>query len=152
MKKNILRAILIVLIICWMYIVFTFSNAGGQESTGISMKVANFLIKNKTYIKLAEQILRKIAHLTEYAIGGVLVYALLLTFKLNHKIQFCISWIFIIIYAITDEIHQLFIPGRTGRFVDVYIDSLGALIGICGLLLIIKIAQKITDNKMKSSV
>ena len=36
----------------------------------------------------------------------------------------------IILYAITDEIHQLFIPGRNGNVVDVLIDSCGGLIGI----------------------
>lgn len=143
MKKNILRIVLIILILCWMYIVFGFSNAGGEESTGISTRVAKFFVKNEAYIRLAEHIIRKVAHLSEYAIGGILVYSLLLTFNLNSKIQFCASWLFVVVYAITDEIHQLFIPGRTGRIVDVFIDSLGAMLGICSLLLIIKIINKL---------
>lgn len=149
MKKNILRIILIILILCWMYVVFGFSNAGGEESTGISMRIAEFFVKDKTYIHFVEQIIRKIAHLSEYAIGGFLVYGLFLTFNLKSKTQFIGSWIFITIYAITDEVHQLFIPGRTGKVTDVLIDSLGAIIGICVLLLIVKIFSYLkNENKI----
>ncbi len=148
MKKNILRVILIILILCWMYVVFGFSNAGGEESTGISTKVAKFFVKNEAYIRLAEHIIRKVAHLSEYAMGGILVYSLLLTYNIKSKIQFCASWLFVVTYAITDEIHQLFIPGRTGRVVDVFIDSLGAMLGICSLLLIIKIINKFKTQKI----
>lgn len=147
MKKNILRIVLIILILFWMYIVFSFSNSNGQESSGISMKIARFFVKNEIYIEFTEQFIRKLAHLSEFAVGGVLVYSLLLTFKLNPKIQFYSSWIFVIIYAISDEIHQLFVPGRAGRIIDVYIDSLGALIGICGILLIIKIRINQVKNE-----
>ena len=36
--------------------------------------------------------------------------------------------IFSLIYAFTDEMHQLFIPGRTGRLRDVAIDSIGMIV------------------------
>ena len=143
MKKNILRIILIILIIAWMCMVFGFSNAGGNESTGISITIARFLVKNEVYIEFAEKIIRKIAHLSEYAIGAVLVYSLMLTFKLDIKVQFLSSLFFIIVYAITDEVHQLFIPGRSGNILDVWIDSLGALIGLCGLLFVMKLFRLI---------
>ena len=122
-----------------MYTVFGFSNANATESSGISRSIAEFFTKNARYIDLVEKIIRKIAHLTEYATGGFLVYALLLTFNLKPKKQFILSWLFVFLYAITDEVHQLFVPGRTGRIVDVYIDTLGILLGICGLLFLIKI-------------
>ena len=147
MKKNILRIFLIILILIWMIVVFGFSNTGGNESTGMSMKVARFLFKNESYIKLAEPIIRKLAHLSEYALGGMLVYGLFLTFNLNSKIQFCCSWLFVVLFAITDEIHQLFIPGRSGKISDVFIDSLGSLIGICVLLLIIKLVIGLTKKE-----
>lgn len=141
MKKNIIRIVLIILILCWMYIVFGFSNTGGQESTSLSMGVAKIFVKNEIYLEFVENIIRKFAHLTEYALGAVLIYTLFLTYKINPKIQFVLSWIIVCIYAITDEIHQLFIPGRAGRIVDVYIDSLGALIGMCCMLLLVKIVK-----------
>ena len=44
-----------------------------------------------------------------------------------------------IIYAITDEIHQLFIVGRSGSIIDVLIDSIGIFTGISIFLFINKI-------------
>lgn len=42
--------------------------------------------------------------------------------------------IFCIIYAIFDEIHQIYVPGRTGKAIDVIIDTLGSCMGITLLL------------------
>ena len=36
-----------------------------------------------------------------------------------------------LVYAASDEIHQLYVPGRAGQFRDVLIDSAGVLLGIC---------------------
>ena len=44
------------------------------------------------------------------------------------------TWIFCIIYAIFDEIHQIYVPGRTGKAIDVIIDTLGSCMGITLLL------------------
>ena len=41
-----------------------------------------------------------------------------------------LSFLFSVIYALSDEFHQSFVPGRDGNIVDVLIDSSGALVGI----------------------
>ena len=66
MKKNILRTILIILILCWMYIVFGFSGASGDTSTGISEKIAKLFSGLTDDLYLVEQVIRKLAHLFEY--------------------------------------------------------------------------------------
>lgn len=151
MKKiNLLRIILILVIIAWMALVFGFSNNDAKTSSGISKHIATIFFEGKDYIDFAENVIRKIAHLSEYALGGFLIYALLLTFNINNKLQFWGAWGITTVYAITDEIHQLFVPGRTGRVVDVLIDSQGALLGTCVLLFIIKLVQmlkKVDKNK-----
>ncbi|WP_243096886.1 VanZ family protein [Thermohalobacter berrensis] len=43
---------------------------------------------------------------------------------------FIFSFVFCILYAISDEVHQLFVPGRDAQITDVMIDSAGAFIGI----------------------
>jgi VanZ family protein len=48
-------------------------------------------------------------------------------------------------YAITDEVHQIYVPGRSGGRKDILIDSLGILTGI-GVVLLIK---KIIKSKLK---
>ncbi|TRZ44713.1 VanZ family protein [bacterium] len=71
---------------------------------------------------LLDFIFKKTAHIIEYTV------LFLLWFKaLGNKNPFQ-AIIFSIVYAFTDEIHQLFIPGRTGRLRDVGIDSIGMII------------------------
>lgn len=67
MKKNILRIILIVLIILWMRLVFGFSSDDAETSSSLSFRIANFFVKNKEAAESLESVIRKIAHLSEYA-------------------------------------------------------------------------------------
>lgn len=118
-KKIIIRIILIILILWWMNIVFGFSGATGEESSGISLKIAKIFTSNENIITIVEKIIRKIAHLSEYAVGGMLFYGLFLTFNLDNKKQVIFSGALGAAYAITDEVHQLFVPGRSGQAIDV---------------------------------
>ena len=144
MKKTIIRIILIILILLWMYIVFGFSGQNGEESSGISFKISMIITKNNEEIaKIIEQYVRKVAHFSEYAVGGILIFLLLLTFeKILPNIRNILSIIITIIYAITDEVHQLFVPGREGKIIDVYVDTLGIVTGILFINIVIKIFYK----------
>ena len=144
MKKTIIRIILIILILLWMYIVFGFSGQNGDESSGISYRISMFITGNNEEIaKTIEPYVRKIAHFSEYAVGAILIYLLLYTFpKVSSKIRNVSSIIITIIYAISDEIHQLYIPGREGKIVDVYIDTLGIITGVIFINIIIKFIKK----------
>lgn len=76
---------------------------------------------------------RKGAHLFEYAVLAILLSLFLSTlsrFQASKK-NFCIIvFLFGIAYAFSDEIHQLFVFGRSGRFSDVLVDMVGLLIGM----------------------
>jgi VanZ family protein len=53
--------------------------------------------------------------------------------------KYCVSAVALaFLYAMTDEFHQLFVAGRAGRFIDVCIDTAGAVIGVLILAIIIK--------------
>jgi VanZ family protein len=69
-----------------------------------------------------DTILRKLAHLAEYAILGAL---LLRAFR--HPVA---AVVLAGLYAVTDEVHQLFVEGRHGAPLDVGIDTVGALAGV----------------------
>jgi VanZ family protein len=71
-----------------------------------------------------DTILRKLAHLAEYAVLGVLLDRAL------RRPQLVIAVALASLYAVTDEVHQLFVEGRHGSPVDVGIDTLGALLGV----------------------
>lgn len=70
---------------------------------------------------------KKTLHLIEFGILFVLFYR---AFKKTTKLSQVVIWAFLLtaFYAISDEYHQTFVPGRTGNLRDVFIDSGGALI------------------------
>ena len=79
-------------------------------------------------------LVRKAAHATEYMIlAFVLVWWLsaLLPWKRAWPITLALG----VLFAIVDELHQLFVPGRAGQITDVLIDSCGILCGIGVILL-----------------
>jgi len=100
----------------WMGIIFSLSSFHKIQVTDVTW--ANFLT-------------RKLAHFLEYALlSFLLTRALRGTTKLSLKKNLFLSGIGAVIYAISDEYHQTFISGRTGRSTDIGIDSLGVLFGL----------------------
>ncbi|WP_027308865.1 VanZ family protein [Caloramator sp. ALD01] len=71
---------------------------------------------------------RKNAHFFLFMFLGSLSLLYINHIKIKNK--FLIAFIFCFLYAISDEVHQYFVPGRGPRVMDVFIDSAGALIGI----------------------
>jgi VanZ family protein len=93
-------------VIVWAAVIFTFSSIPGL-GTGLGG---------------VDTILRKGAHITEYAILG-----LLLLRAIGRELP---ALALGIAYAITDELHQHFVGGRHASAVDVLIDTVGLAIGI----------------------
>ncbi|HIU52150.1 MAG TPA: VanZ family protein [Candidatus Merdicola faecigallinarum] len=60
----------------------------------------------------------------------MLIFEFINTYNIDVKRKITYSFIIGVIYAITDEIHQLFVPGRSGEIRDVLIDGLGIIVGI----------------------
>lgn len=158
MGKNILRVILIILLLCTFYIIFGFSGQDGEESSSISRKVTEIIVDNIIkadevsrieLINNLQGIVRKLAHFSIYAVVGFLLMALVSTYDLTENKRISISLIVGIIYAISDEIHQGFIPGRAAKITDVMIDTMGVAVGILVLLLILTIINKI---KIKDTI
>lgn len=134
-----MKYIKLILVIIWMVIIFSFSNQKAASSTklsdGLILKTVRIIEKlnHKTYND--EEILnkfvkpvRKLAHFTIYLILGILVYIYIDEYELKNIIL--ISLLICLTYSISDEIHQLFIQGRSGEVLDVLIDTAGSLLGI----------------------
>lgn len=138
-KTRVLRIFLILLIIIWAYIVFTFSSQDGTDSSGLSRKFVEIFIKDDTLVDIIEPYARKVAHFSEYGLGGVLFILLFSTYKWNDRRKIAISIILGVWYATLDEIHQLLVPGRHAGIADVWIDSLGFSTGVMVMMLIFKI-------------
>lgn len=73
---------------------------------------------------------KKTAHVIEYAIFSVLLYRALLNSGVKKVRAMIFSIVICFFYAITDEMHQSFIPLRTARVRDVIFDTIGASLSI----------------------
>lgn len=136
--ENRKRLIYGILIIMWMVLVFAFSSQNGEKSQKTSGyltdKVVQMIIKVKPNMNIKELrenisfIVRKIAHFSIYFIGSILIFNFLSTFSLKLKEVILLTTILGVLYAVSDEIHQLFISERAGQIRDVLIDSAGVII------------------------
>ena len=159
-KKIQIKVVKIILIIIWMITVFRFSNQGGTESSSTSAKVTKVIVdvvvndkKEENKVQIAnkiEKVVRKFAHYTIYTIGGVLIMNYAYTTDKTKKQQTFGSLLFGAFYAVTDEVHQYFVPGRSARVFDVGIDTLGVITGIIIFTIIISIINKIRNTKKKN--
>lgn len=138
------KIILYILIILWMTLIFSFSNQKADDSTKLSDGVIEKTIgniykmthKNVDEEKLSEiktkytHITRKTAHFTIYMILGLLVGLLLKEYNIDTKKAILYGILICMCYAISDEIHQIFVSGRSGEIRDILIDTCGSTIGI----------------------
>lgn len=144
-------------------VIFKFSNEDSIKSGNTSKKITNQITKNIDSIQKLdkvektkeldriESIIRKIAHFSLYTLVGILLMAICSTYNLNEIIRIIISLLSGIVYAISDEIHQMFIAGRTAKPTDVFIDTLGVILGIVITMLILKIISN-RNKKEKSKI
>jgi len=145
------KYIFFILTIVWMIIIFMFSNSSGDESGEISRGVGGLfckifvpgyeemvVVEQEELALLLDYPIRKFAHFMEYMILGVLMIGIpQFTVKSDYWKRGLIVWGFACLYAISDEVHQLFVPGRCGALKDVLLDSVGASVGVfLGLLMV----------------
>lgn len=144
------RIVLAILIVIWMITVFCFSNDNSQKSSNKSEKIVEVISQicdNKIREKdKLETIVRKSAHMLIYTIGGILFFLYFNTYDIVFKKKIIYSIIICVIYAITDEIHQGFVPGRSPQITDILIDTAGVNIGIVISYWILKINKKIYNK------
>lgn len=137
LKKWIYR----ILAVLWMVVIFAHSAMDATDSSQESGVVVTFITQHFVpgyeemdagqQAKVTDTvtlIVRKGAHMAEYAILGFLLVGAL---EIRHLfILWLVAWMLAIAYAGTDEFHQTFVPGRSGELRDVCVDGAGALIGV----------------------
>ena len=74
----------------------------------------------------ADLLVKKGAHMLGY---GLLALAYLYAFQLDSA-NLKVAWLLALLYAISDEYHQGFVPGRNGTWIDVVIDGAGAALAL----------------------
>ncbi len=129
-----------ILVILCMATVFYFSSQTANESQGLSSRFA-FLLR----LPFGQFIVRKFAHFSEFALLGFLDANLFYQIFGKHKPVFSIG--LSVLYAVSDEIHQIFVEGRACRFLDVCVDSAGVLLGTAVLIFIVFIFKRLSGGK-----
>ena len=136
--------IFLILSILWMGVIFSRSAQPATDSAKESGQLVSILGEifvpgfdewddgaKQEFVERYDHPVRKAAHMCEYALLGMLLTGALYKTGGRRQKNFPIAPLGIaVLYAISDETHQLFVPGRSGEVLDVCIDSCGALIGV----------------------
>lgn len=146
MKSNVAG----VLAVLWMVVIFAFS-AQPKEESGMVSEAASVRLVDMTgwlfhlhideervreIADAVEHFVRKGAHMTEFAILAILLYLWIERWRLSRLRQYGAAAALSILYACSDEFHQLFVEGRAGMVRDVLVDGVGAVLGLALFILL----------------
>ncbi|WP_372995810.1 VanZ family protein [Lutispora sp.] len=137
------------LVTLWMLTIFNLSSQAAQQSNNLSTGVSEAIVeviekvapKYDFDIRELNHLLRKNAHFFSYLVLGVLVINALRRSGNKRMTGYALAFVICVLYAVSDEVHQLFVPGRGGQVTDVLIDSAGAAVGITAYLLVLEIVR-----------
>ena len=151
MKHKLCHSVLILLTVGWMALIFGFSAQSGEQSGGLSALISGPVTKLLADMQdlpedaadaLYWQVdggVRTAAHFGEYAVLGGL---LLLVCRRIRWAKRWLPWLLGTLYALLDEWHQAYSPGRVCDWKDVLIDAAGVLFGIWLMMLFKMIWRK----------
>ena len=132
-----------------MCLIFRMSATEAEESTEQSMWVSYCLVDAGSFLFGQEldpgereiralgmdEVVRKCAHMTEYAILTLSVWFALVFWTNSKKMLYFSTVLIALLYASSDEYHQTFVRGRSGKIQDVLVDSVGILFMTAVLIL-----------------
>lgn len=139
-NKKIVKTALLVL---WMALIYFFSSRNGAASRGESRAVMNFMFGGVLNNEFVHFLIRKAAHIFIYMVLGILAC---LTMKEYTEKEIQTAIIICVLYAVSDEVHQYFVPERSMQLSDVILDSIASLAGI----LLTKLSAKIINERIAS--
>ncbi len=134
-----------------MVFIFSMSSQDAQTSSstsgGLIESIIRFLdkdfeqlteIEREEYVGQFQFVVRKLAHFSVYFVLGLTLSSGMQTFiKLKVLTRAMLAFFVGVLYAISDEIHQTFVPGRSCELRDVLIDTTGVLLGCLFIMLLI---------------
>lgn len=160
--KKVIRYMLFVCIVLWLAVIYSFSAKNGVSSSnysgGITKKVLKIIYPSyehkdvrtkKIIFQKTNFYIRKTAHFAEYAILAVLVTFFLLTFNMGFISAIIFTVALCCAFAAGDEIHQMFVKGRSPQMKDVILDTIGALAGSVFASLAVRIVFEVCNKNRK---
>jgi len=158
------RDIFILLSLIWMALIFYFSaqNATLSSANSTSLVVSGIefisrlsgtVMPEPEKLLLATQLqdlVRTLGHFMEYLILGLLVFHAFLIQKKGLLKTLATILVICVAYALTDEIHQLFVPGRAFQLEDLFVDACGSALGIAMAVGVVFLRRKFSKKARKS--
>ena len=148
MKNKKIKILLHIMVVAWVCVIFMLSLQEGDVSSNLRNNIVQDIIGEQDNINdvnsfsAIKTIVRKSAHVTEYAI-----LAILLCFNITKtKYRYIFVLLTGICVASTDEFIQTFVEGRGGSVTDVFIDSIGLFLGIVIFVILSKLRKKKLDK------
>lgn len=138
-QKEKLRRIYLAFLFGIMLTIFWFSAQPADESSNLSGRFMTWLLSGQvpfltwlvTVTRVFEWLnIRKCAHAFIYFTLGISAELAAGIRERTGEQRISRTWLFCVLYACSDEMHQFFVPGRSCELRDVLIDSAGALVGV----------------------
>ncbi|MBD0381202.1 VanZ family protein [Paenibacillus sedimenti] len=153
----------------WMAVIF-FKSAESYQQQSLRPLLSSWLSRNDiaknlphwefTYdhdlvswqdpIGLIEFFIRKAGHVSEFAILALLWSLALLSKRVNVIMALLTSSLISVLYAVTDEWHQTFVPGRTGHAIDIAVDAVGVALAVLFILICLGLRRWIRRRRVNS--
>lgn len=139
MKSRALMLLFLSLTLGWMLLIFMLSAQEAPQSDATSYSLARYLLSLSPFhhtsdyearLSSVNQIMRTLAHFSEYFILGVLFTLQALFYVKDRKKRCLFSTLVCLLYCVSDEVHQLFVPGRAFELIDIAVDTLGSVSGL----------------------
>jgi len=115
-----------------MAVIFFFSTDtfSGAHTAGIIQGVLKFLFPFLSIAQLEfwHAVCRKAGHVTEYSVLGFLAWRTFSIYPWVGVKPKLFAAAFVLVFAFSDELHQLFVPSRTSSLMDVGYDFIGGII------------------------
>ncbi len=141
-KEKTVKTVSWLLVAVCMGVIFFLSSQNADKSSLLSDEIKSFF-----GLKAGIFFIRKCAHFLEFTGLSVLIFnAFYRTYGCFRPIM---TFLLTSAYAVTDEIHQIFVDGRACRAFDVLVDSLGAFAGIVALYVLIEIYNRFKARRRK---
>jgi VanZ family protein len=140
---------IVLCLLCFGFIFYNSSQIGSLSNLRSykivqSLRKIKYDLEGKSNLKIDDQgilpvssrdefvnlVVRKIAHVSEYCLLAIVVSNLLFLLGLKGKNALAFIMVICLLYAMTDEFHQMFVSGRSPLITDVMIDFTGSLLGM----------------------
>lgn len=152
----------LICMLIWMTVIFRFSSEksdrSDETSLGVGKIIAEIIVNDFEQMEEGKQfeiieswnfMIRKTAHFCEYAILGMWSILMFLQVDISNRACALFGISLCALYAMSDELHQYFVPGRACQFRDMCIDTAGAAVGVILIMLIRQICKLLLQDRLK---